>query len=54
MIAQVMTWVLGAGGYLGLLIAAHGASHADLLRGLAIAWLIVFGALNAHHIMQRR
>jgi len=53
-VGRIVVWVLGLGGYIGLLLAAHGSRHADDLRGLAIVWLIVFGGLNAHLILNRR
>ncbi len=51
---QLLVWALGAGGYTALLVASHGSAYADDLRGLAIAWIIIFGALNAHLILTRR
>jgi hypothetical protein len=53
-VAQILCWVIGAVGYVGLLVASHGARHADDLRGLAVAWLFAFGALNAYFILKRR
>ena len=53
-IGQLLAWSLGVGGYAGLVLASHGSRHADDLRGLAIAWLMIFGALNAHLILSRR
>jgi len=53
-IGQILAWVIGLGGYAGLLIAGHGSRDADALHGFAVVWLIVFGALNAHFILQRR
>jgi hypothetical protein len=53
-LVQMLCWLIGAVGYVGLLIASHGARHADDLRGLAVAWLFVFGALNAYFILKRR
>jgi hypothetical protein len=53
-IAQVLAWILGIGGYAGLVIISHGSRHADDLRALAVVWLITFGALNAHFILRRR
>jgi hypothetical protein len=54
LVKQILAWTLGAGGYTALLVASHGSPHADDLRGLAIAWLMIFGALNAHLILSRR
>jgi hypothetical protein len=53
-VAQILCWLVGGVGYLGLLVASHGSLHADDLRGLAVAWLLVFGALNAYFILKRR
>ena len=53
-VRQVLAWVVGVGGYAGLLLAAHGSRHADELHAVAIVWLIVFGALNAHLILEKR
>ena len=52
--AQILCWVVGGAGYVGLLVASHDARHADDLRGLAVAWLFAFGALNAYFILKRR
>lgn len=51
---QLLVWAAGAAGYTALLIASHGSPYADDLRGLAVAWIIIFGALNAHLILTRR
>jgi hypothetical protein len=53
-VAQIVCWVVGGAGYIGLLVASHGSSHADDLRGLAVAWLLVFGAVNAYFILKHR
>ena len=53
-LAQILCWVVGGAGYVGLLVASHDARHADDLRGLAVAWLFAFGALNAYFILKRR
>ncbi len=51
-LSRLVVWAFGAAGYLGLLLASHGSRHADDLRGFAIVWLIVFGALNAFFILR--
>ena len=51
---QMACWAAGVGGYGALVFAAHGARDADLLHALAIIWLITFGVINAHLIVERR
>src|ERR1700761_9419486 len=47
-------WLLGLAGFLIPLILARTSPHADLLRGLALGWFLLFGAINGVFVLRTR
>jgi len=50
---RIVVWLVGVGGFVGLLLASRYLPHPDVWRGIAVIWFLIAGCANTYLVLKR-